>query len=227
MANLLVLAKPQSSIVLTGKEAKNATSYAVSNVNAGMYTLVFSNDPATYDPTYASQYVAWNPGRTSFPIADSSSTASLAAISKIGKNAGESKVKLPANCTGLFKDMAFGIDNNSCYAYEDFNDGPPTHQNVSFKTVTLDFSIFDTSGVTIMDSMFENCIVTNNIIRSYTYSGNSPIKVKYAYQDLRFSGLSTWDLSNVTSASRMFANVNVHGGGYCYGYSISYPDLYK
>ena len=162
-----------------------------------LYTLCFSN------ATHGEEWEEWYVGQTEYNFKENDGTiikVKKPIINNISTYNNE-MVTLPSDCTGMFSNMtALGVDPGSYYNAE------LSFQHV--KDVYKDFSNFDTSQVTCMKSMFENSF-------GFIYVEEDDLAYKiyntylYTCKSLKLIGLDSWDVSNVTDMSRMFAHINI------------------
>ena len=200
--------------------------HTVSHRPGNYCKLYFTNDPYTYDSEGAASYVEWIPGLDDYPIIGTSQTINRTYISEIG-TLGDETVILPSDCTGMFQNMSFGIASDSFYIFYYWN----YRRGYAYggtQHIRIDFSKFDTSNVTNMTSMFDNCAAASQVLDVFWHKDNSTTQDKwqYGFWSLALTGLGTWDLSNVTTATNMFANNNLLSGGYLPFYNqYTYTDV--
>ena len=172
-----------------------------------LYVLAFSNTKVS------DEWEEWYVGKTTFNFNLSNATIEPSQdgrIALVTKKAvidiipyNNEEVILPDDCTGLFSGfMYWGIRDHSWVTLN--NDCTRIDDNSQIKEI--DLSKFNTSQVKNMTSMFEGSF-------SKPYScvkGSSGFNVTlYIKRYVTLSGLEDWDLTNVNTMDRMFANINL------------------
>ena len=177
--------------------------------------VFFTNDPSRDDPYNASYYTEWVPGATKVNM-KASGISEIREINKIQiVNIGTfGRVEMPEDCTGLFSNMGLFMQPDSYLLY--YKDSPDAGYQTSDHTrnLKLDFSNFDFSNTKIMTSLFENaCGLFHCDLQAQNYMGHYSVWVRWDAYTMQFSGLDSWDTSNVEKVDRMFANLLWHPSG--------------
>ena len=91
--------------------------YPNSSTYKHLHKLYLTNDPASYFPDNASSFVEYEPNMSSFPSFDGLDVVRNNVIS-VGFNNDELTIKLPEDCSGLFRNLHLGqpdMNSNGWY----------------------------------------------------------------------------------------------------------------
>ena len=199
--------------------ARTAFSYWVGssggyNIWKSMYVLYFTNDST--DGGW--NWVEWSPSLNTFPCKDTYypeiTTTTRQYIVKVATY-NDKVVVMPEDCSNLFKNMSLGYFLEDILGYQTGNSyyyklssSPTLYSRLTPSELYM--NKFDFSNTKNISSMFENaCALSTTSLSFPVPSVSSRPPAWMAVTNLSIFGLDEWDLSNVTDASRMFANFNV------------------